>query len=72
MHPYTEDQVVSYVFPKRSVCPECNSGHHCKVSYSRHGRVVYRRCQSCRYVYSVPAIGAHIDRGGDQSELITF
>lgn len=61
--------VLGYVFPKQTLCPSCG----CQ-GFTRCGskaRVQYRRCEkrTCRRVYKVVAIGAHIAKGDGTSRL---
>lgn len=70
--------VIGYVWPKMTRCPECNGLEYVSAGYTREGRIQYRRClnpqaQDCprrNNPYKIAAIGMHVDRGGEQSEIV--
>lgn len=62
------DEVLGYVWPKKTRCPECQSKEWENAGTSRGGRIQYRRCE-CGVVYKALPIAEHIDRGGDQTEI---
>jgi hypothetical protein len=74
--------IIGYIWPKLTRCPHCGVTDYEQAGYVRNanglGMACYRRCAnpdkptcpSRASPYKVLAIGAHVDRGGDQSEVI--
>jgi hypothetical protein len=64
--------VLGYVWPRRTRCPECSDEGWVKAGRGKCGVLLYRRCTACAAVYKVLPIAEHVDRGGDQSELRVY
>jgi hypothetical protein len=64
--------ILGWIFPRRTRCPTCTCRRHARAGCSREARIQYRRCTDCKRVYKVIAIAVHLDRGGDQSEIVAI
>ncbi len=77
--------VIGYIWPKLTRCPHCGSEEWMAAGYSKAhepdastGSIYYRRCANAARPecpsrlapYKVLAIAIHVDRGGDQSEVL--
>lgn len=63
------DQIIGYVWPRRTKCPHCNCRKSRHDGVSRGGRIQYRLCNNCGTVYKILPIAEHVDRGDGESGL---
>lgn len=59
--------ILALIWPRRTRCPDCGALH--TAAGGTRDRVQYRTCPHCGRVAKIYAIAAHVDRGGDQSEV---
>jgi len=59
-------EMIRYIFPRKSTCPECAGKGWRAAGRSRCDRMEYRECKNkaCGQTYKVWHIGIEVDEGG--------